>query len=265
MTEESAFDVDFDKVSRRDRMMIIRDSLLVLEMEGKAMKPTHFMYSMNVSWRPMVKLVRFLNTKQLVEITKPEWLNRRKTKTDGRSNSRISISLKGKYMLRLLDEMIRYLYDEAPPMINPPIWLLRKALETKGFEFMGELERLDKLRLLVAPSNDPTPFGSFVGKPDDSVIPTVPPSLSLDDRGDVIFSLAEAQSLPPIRDNSPYTTAVELIAGFEVVGTFVPGSIHCPECGQSFWGLKAVVAHVSAVHKDKKMGIIATLNRFRQR
>ena len=240
-------------------MMIIRDSLLVLEMEGKPMKPTHFMYSMNVSWRPMVKLVKFLNAKQLVEISAPEWLNKRKTKTDGRSNSRISISLKGKYMLRLLDEMIRYLYDEAPPMINPPIWLLRKALETKGFKFMGELERLDKLRLLVAPSNDPTPFGSFVEKADDSVIPTVPPSLSLDDRGDVIFSLAEAQSLPPIRDYSPYEKAVELIAGFLV------RVLHCPECGHRPGNLRGLTTHVAILHPEKKEEIMAMVNRFRQR
>lgn len=270
---------EYEEETRRGKLQLIRDILLSLELEGRPMKPTLLMYSVRLNWTAMRGIVEQMNQKQLVDVSRPE-RSRRGKQLDRRSNARISPTLKGKYVLRILDEMLRYLEDETPPAVNPPLWLMRKALQLKGFDFMGELKEMQSLNLLEAPSllEDPTPFGAYVENPGEDAIPLKPASLTLDDAGEVLISITEAQPSPPIRDYRPYSGAKELAAlffvvnhaggdlaaGFEVKGTYVPGSVHCPECGRPFWGLKALNTHVGRMHKEKKREIIAALNQFRR-
>lgn len=239
------------------------------------MKPTLFMYAVRMSWTPMVELVKQMGTKQLIEVTRPETTSRGR-QLDKRSNARIGITLKGKYLLRILDEMLRYLDDETPPYINPPLWLMRKALETKGFNFMGELEDLQAQNLLEAPSwlDDPTPFGAFkVDKPDDSVIPSNP-KLSPSEKEGVIFTLTPVDALPPIRDYRPYKKAKDLIAGFTVIAHYDEDlgvgfevkqapviALYCPECGYPAKSLRGLSIHAGRMHPDKKKEIMAVIAR----
>lgn len=248
---------EYEEEGRRGKLQLIRDCLLALELEGRPMKPTILMYALRVSWKPMVGLIKMMAEKQLVILTRPAGYGRGKYSKvwDRRSNTRIGVSLKGKYILRLLDEMLRYLDDETPPMINPPLWLMRKALETKGFNFMGELDNLQNLNLLEAPSylDDPTP-SVIVEKPDDSVIPDTP-GLSPDQKQGVLFTLTPVDHLP-IRDYRPYKKARELVACFVVKQPPVIG-LYCSECGYPANSLRGLSIHVGHMHPAKKKEIMA--------
>lgn len=256
---------EYEEESRRGKLQLIRDCLLALELEGNPMKPTLLMYAMRVSWKNLVGLIKMMAVKQLVTLTRPVGYGRGKYSKvwDRRSNTRIGISLKGKYILRLLDEMLRYLDDETPPQINPPLWLMRKALETKGFNFMGELDNLQKQNLLELPSHldDPTPFDSvIVEKPDDSVIPDTP-NLSPEQKQGVFFSLTPVDPLLPIRDYRPYKKTGELVACFTVKQPPVIG-LYCPECGYPANSLRGLSIHAGRMHPGKKKEIMASIARF---
>lgn len=246
---------EYEDEARRGKLQMIRDVLLVLELEGHPMKPTLLMYAIRLNWISMKDLVVQMNKKHLIDVLSPEQTSRGR-QLDRRTNARISITLKGKYILRILDEMLRYLEDEAPPQVNPPLWLMRKALATKGFNFMGDLKNLQNLNLLEAPTymDDPTPFASIVEKPEDGVIPLAP-TLSLDEKGGVLFSLTEKNPVPPIRDNSPYEKSRELAAGFTVIN-----ELSCPECDYPPKSLRGLKIHVGHMHPHKKEEIMA---RFR--
>jgi hypothetical protein len=246
---------EYEEETRRGKLQLIRDCLLALELEGRSMKPTLLMYAMRVSWKNMVGLIKMMAVRQLITLTRPVGYGRGKYSKvwDRRSNTRIGISLKGKYILRLLDEMLRYLDDETPPQINPPLWLMRKALETKGFNFMGELDNLQKQNLLALPSHldDPTPFDSvIVEKPDESVIPSTP-DLSPGQKKGVFFTLTPDH---PIQVR-------ELVACFVVKQPPVIG-LYCSECGYSANSLRGLSIHVGHVHPDKKKEIMDGVARF---
>ena len=253
---------EYEDETRRGKLQLIRDILLSLELEGRPMKPTLLMYSVRLNWTAMRSIVEMMNKKQLVDVSRPE-RSRRGKKLDRRTNARISPTLKGKYVLRILDEMLRYLDDETPPAVNPPLWLMRKALQLKGFNFMGELKEMQSLNLLEAPSllEDPTPFGSYVENAGEGAIPLKPASLTLDNAGEVLISIVEAQPRPPIRDYRPYETARGLAAGFTVLHN-LPG-LYCPECGLKARDMRGLKIHVGHKHRDKKEEIIATVVRFR--
>ncbi len=256
---------DYEDEARRGKLQMIRDILLALELEGKPMKPTLLMYAIRLNWISMKDLVVQMSKKQLIEVVEPASTSRGK-QLDRRTNARISVTLKGKYILRLLDEMLRYLEDEKPPQVNPPLWLMRKALETKGFNFMGELDNLQKLNLLEAPSymDDPTPFSSpVVEKADESVVPIKPGSPSLEEKEGVIFSLAGVNIEPPIRYYSPvlHHGAEQLGARFIVKQPVVIG-VYCPECGYKASGLRGLKIHVGHKHSDKKEEIMRVVALF---
>jgi len=249
---------EFEK-ARRDRFMIIRDALLSLEFEGRPMKPTILMYRMGVSWNPMVRVIKFLNRKKLVEIQRPEgFLD---DTSDKRTKALITTTLKGKYMLRLLDEVLTYLYDETPPQINPPAWLMRQAMINAGMFTPSD-------NLLTAP-DEATAFGALkVDNPhDESVIPLAPKDL--DQRKGRAFTLSADTILPPIRSYSPRHKSIQLRAVFLVSqivhergaehlkGRFdvfhrKAGEVVCPQCGQGFWGMKAINSHIWQAHPEKK-------------
>ena len=258
-------EAEYEDEARRGKLQLIRDILLALELEGRPMKPTILMYAVRLNWTAMKETVKQMNTKQLIEVIEPERTRRGKP-LDRRSRARISVTLKGKYILRLLDEMLRYLDDETPPQVNPPLWLMRKALETKGFNFMGELDNLQKLNLLEAPSymDDPTPFSSpVVEKADESVVPIKPESPSLEEKEGVIFSLTAVNVEPPIRNYSPilYHGAEQLGARFIVQQPVVLG-VYCPECGYKASGLRGLKIHIGHKHSDEKekiMSVVAEL------
>ena len=254
MTEE------YEDETRRGKLQLIRDILLSLELEGRPMKPTLLMYSVRLNWTAMKNIVVMMAQKKLIDLHSPE-RTRRGRVLDQRTKTRISPTLKGKYVLRILDEMLRYLDDETPPQVNPPLWIMRKALQLKGFDFMGELKEMQNLNLLEAPSllEDPTPLDSRVENPGEGAIPLKPASLTLEDGAEVLISIVEAQPRPPIRDYSPYEKSVELIAGFLV------RVIHCPECGHRPGNLRGLTTHVAILHPEKKEEIMAMVNRFRQR
>ena len=251
---------EYEDETRRGKLQMIRDVLLSLELEGRPMKPTLLMYSIRLNWTAMKEIVVRMNEKQLIKILEPV-KTRRGRPLDRRTNARISITLKGKYILRILDEMLRYLEDEMPPQINPPLWLMRKALQLKGFNFMGELKEMQDLNLLEAPNlmDDPTPLELIVEKPDESVIPLKPASAEEKGKGGVLFSLTEENPVLPIRDNSPYEKARGLAAGFTVRSMVR----FCPECGFKPKDMRGLKIHVSHRHRDKKEEIMAVVTTFR--
>ncbi len=253
---------EYEDEARRGKLQMIRDVLLALELEGRPMKPTLLMYAIRLNWGSMKEIVVQMNEKQLIEILAVE-RTRRGRVLDRRSNARISVTLKGKYILRILDEMLRYLDDETPPMVNPPLWLMRKALELKGFNFMGELKEMQNLNLLEAPSlmEDPTPLDSIVENPDESMIPLKPASAEEGGKGDVLFSLTEKNPVPPIRDNSPYDKTKEVPAGFFVRKLEV--GLYCPECGFKAKDMRGLKIHVAHIHRDKKEEIMTVVTKFR--
>ena len=252
--------MEYEDESRRGKLQMIRDVLLALELEGRPMKPTLLMYAVRLNWVAMKEVVVRMNEKQLIEVLRPE-RTRRGRQLDRRTNARISVTLKGKYILRILDEMLRYLEDETPPQVNPPLWLMRKALENKGFNFMGELKEMQNLNLLEAPSllEDPTPFDSIVEKPEDAVIPLKPASAEGEEG--VLFTLTTVNTLPPIRDYRPYEKTRALAAGFTVRKRAEMG-LYCPECGHHAGNLRGLTVHIGSQHPDKKREIRAMLNRF---
>jgi predicted transcriptional regulator len=253
-------DEEYPDETRRGKLQLIRDILLSLELEGRPMKPTLLMYSVRLNWTAMKHIVLMMAQKKLIDLHSPE-RSRRGRVLDQRTKTRISPTLKGKYILRILDEMLRYLDEETPPQVNPPLWLMRKALENKGFDFMGELKEMQDLNLLEAPSllEDPTPPRSQVENPGEGAIPLKP--ASLDKEEEVLFSITEAQPPLPIRDNSPYEKARGLVGGFTVRKRAKVG-LYCPECGHKAGNLRGLTVHIGHQHPDKKREIRAMLNRF---
>ena len=260
--------MEYEDETRRGKLQLIRDTLLVLELEGKPMKPTILMYAVRLNWGAMKDVVKQMNAKKLIAVTEPE-STRRGRPLDRRSKARISVTLKGKYILRILDEMLRYLDDETPPQINPPLWLMRKALETKGFDFMGQLDNLQKLNLLEGPSHmdDLTPLDSImVEKVDDIVFSVKPGSASLAEKEEVIFSLKAVNVKPPIHNRSILRHGAEELRAYLIVQQPLRG-MYCPECGFNASGLTGLKIHVSHVHRDKKekimrLVLLAVDNRF---
>jgi predicted transcriptional regulator len=252
---------EYEDETRRGKLQMIRDVLLALELEGRPMKPTLLMYSIRLNWGAMKELVVQMNKKKLIKIVAPARTSRGR-QLDRRTNVRISVTLKGKYVLRILDEMLRYLDDETPPQVNPPLWLMRKALQLKGFDFMGELKEMQNLNLLEAPSllEDPTPLDLIVENPDESVIPLKPASAEEEGKGGVLFTLTEVNPTPPIRDYRPYEKAKGLAAGFTVRNAEV--GLYCPECGHKAGNLRGLTVHIGSQHPDKKREIRVMLNRF---
>lgn len=118
--------------SRRSTLALWRDALLVLTMEGKPIKRTNFMYALGMSWSPCKKLVADLLAKRMIELIGPLEIRRRNTPqgnvrrkdADGRTSSMIEITQKGRYALRWIDELLKFI-NSPDTDVRPPLWVLQ--------------------------------------------------------------------------------------------------------------------------------------------
>jgi len=123
---------------------LYRDALLVLLMEGKPLKRTPFMYSLNISWNPLNALVEDMLEKGLIEKVTPKEALRRegahyKARVDKRIQYLLEITEKGRFVVRLLDEVLKYILD-ASPKVRPPLRLLRKLYRGTQIKSLPHLE-----------------------------------------------------------------------------------------------------------------------------
>ncbi len=183
---------------------------------------------------------------------------------------------------------INYVVEGTPLGTSGAVKNAEPFLDERFFVFNGDMltgidlgemmrrhqEVKPKVTIALTPVDNPIIYGvveqdehgmvkRFVEKPDESVIPIKPVSLSVEEKEGVIFSLAEVNVEPPIRNYSPvlYHGAEQLGARFIVQQPVVLG-VYCPECGYKASGLQGLKIHVGHKHSDKKEKIMRVVALF---
>lgn len=238
--------------ARRSALELYRDALLILAMEGRPMKRTRFMYGLGMSWSPFLKLLEDLIEKKLVKKIDPTEYRRNMTgkgkgrirwkKVDGRTKFLVEVTMKGQYVLRWLDGLLKYIADTSDPHVRPPLWILQTLFR----------HRIEDIQI----EGDLNPF-TAMQRPLDVGMPGL------------------QFRLPPINTENPgavseyrviNNTFNELLAIFEVKGrkrgerrryrTF------CPECGVEISGLRGLKIHIGRMHEDKKKELWAKVEQY---
>lgn len=196
-------------------MELYRDALLVLLMEGKPLKRTPFMYSLNISYNTLNTLVDDMLEKGLIEKVTPKEALRRegahyKTRVDKRIQYLVEITEKGRFVVRLLDEVLKYILD-ANPKVRPPLRLLRELYRGT------QIKSLPRLELFL--------FHDGVDLPAKFIV-----------------------SHYKIVNNGFSNGFRNLPAGFEIKK---PG-LFCPECGGNVASLRGLKIHIGRMHREKK-------------
>jgi predicted transcriptional regulator len=226
--------------SRRSPLEIYRDALLVLAMDEKPIKRTNFMYALQMSWTPFTRLLDDLIDKKLVVKIDPFEYRKaisgqgrfRRRKVDGRTRYLVTITMKGHYVLRWLDELLKYIVDDSDPGIRPPLWILQTLFR----------HRIEDLKV-----DAPDPF-TAMQRPLDVNMPGLQfrllPLYRLMTR-DLLakFVVAEQRII--------YNASNELIAEFEVKGKR-RYHLFCPECGKKIASLRGLKIHIGRMHEEKK-------------
>lgn len=121
---------------RRHKLEIYRDALLTLALHTLPMKLTRFMYATNLSAFTMNELINEMLTRKLIREVEPRELRKMgHYAPDKRTKVLYGITVKGSYVLQLLDELFKYIDSGDEPIINPPVWALRRAFDAKGITF----------------------------------------------------------------------------------------------------------------------------------
>lgn len=222
--------MEWRSAKRRDKLSIVRDALISLELAGQPMKPTRLMYALNMSWDPFRELLRALIERQLVEGIRPEGYMESRKSWDRRTKVLLEISLKGKYVLRMLDEFLNYLDDTDEPRINPPAWLMRKAFALRGFD------------LLPPPKDNP------------KQLPQIFEEL-LNLKNTVVDGDAEELTKEPEK-------VIAIPDPDMVRGSTPKEEVFCPECGTKCKGLGGLRIHVGHKHFEKRKEIMETVKSF---
>lgn len=230
--------------ARRSALELYRDALLVLAMEGSPMKRTRFMYGLGMSWSPFLKLIEDLIEKKLIEKIDPTEYRRSMTgkgkhrirykAVDGRTKFLVEITMKGQYVLRWLDGLLKYIADTSDPHVRPPLWILQTLFR----------HRIEDIQI----EGDLNPFTAMQRPLDISM-----PGLQF--------------RLPPVIPENPEAVSVinntfnELLAIFEVKGRRRYRSF-CPECGVEVSGLRGLKIHIGRMHEDKKKELWAQVEHY---
>lgn len=244
--------------SRRSPLEIYRDALLVLSMETEPMKRTNFMYALQMSWIPFGRLVEDLVSKKLAEKIDPYEYQRSqrssgnpnwRQKVDGRTKFLVTITMKGQYVLRWLDELLKYIQDSSDPHVRPPLWILQTLFR----------HRIEDLSV-----GGPNPFG-VMQRPLDINMPglqfkLMPPVTAGERNLQAKFVIAEVRFLgAKITDPQDriFTNWTEEISAEFILRRFKPPEyLFCPECGQRCRGIRGIKVHVGRIHEEKKVELI---------
>lgn len=131
-------------IHRRNSLELYRDALLILAMEGKPLKRTPFMYSLNISYNTFNALIDDMLEKGLIEKVTPREALRREgarqnARVDKRTRYLVEITGKGQFVVRLLDEMLKYILDTSPN-VRPPLRLLKELYRGTQIKSLPRLE-----------------------------------------------------------------------------------------------------------------------------
>lgn len=236
---------------RRSPLELYRDGLLVLSLNGKPMKRTPCMYGLGISWQAFRTWESDARQKKLIRrVNHEEMWERLKEDSDARTRYWLEITMKGQYVLRWLDELLKYISDESGPNITPPLWILRSLFRGRfndmKFEDTLALDKpytveMPQLEFTLKPVSRPLLDGE-ASLPAKFIILN-PSQFSV--KEDVIVSWSE-----------------DLKATFFIGESLRPW--FCPECGTRVKGERGLNIHAGRMHPGKKDEILATTLGFRQ-
>lgn len=237
--------------SRRSPLELYRDGLLVLAINGKPMKRTPFMYGLGVSWHALLSFEHDARAKKLIRrVDHEEMYERLKEPLDRRTKYWLEITMKGQYVLRWLDELLKYIADDSGPGISPPLWILRTLFrgrfEDMKFEDTLKLDQpytVEMAQLEFTLRSPKTLLDGEASLPARFIILN-PSQYSVVDRGPIVVSWSE-----------------ELKAVFFIRGKRLR-RWHCPECGASVKNELGLKIHVGRKHPEKKREILDLVQRF---
>ena len=244
--------------SRRSAFEIYRDALLVLALDSQPLKRTNFMYALQMSWSPFIKLLDDLVEKKLVEKIDPYEYRKsmaghggryRRRTVDGRTKFLVSITMKGQYVLRWLDELLKYIVDDSDPNIRPPMWILqtlfRHRIEDLKVDSIDPFTVMER-RLEVAVGGG---LRLSLMPPMRAGVKSLPCSFKIVSRGSAMLPA----KLVVRQERSKHMPK----SGLDT------GSMFCPECGTRCSNLHGLKIHVGRTHPDEKDEIMSQINRFR--
>ena len=201
------------------------------------------MYGLGISWQAFRTWEDDARQKKLIRrVTRQEMWERLKMESDARTRYFLEITMKGQYVLRWLDELLKYISDDSGPNITPPMWILRSLFRGR-FNDM-EFEKALKLD---------QPF--TVEMPRLELTLKSPRSL-LDGEASLPakFILLNPSQFS-VRDDVIVSWSEDLKAVFFIQGISRPW--FCPECGTGVKGEHGLKVHVGRKHPEKKQELLA--------
>jgi hypothetical protein len=198
------------------------------------------MYALGLGYLPTTRLIEELAEKKLIMILSPEEAAQRRRRLlggrsrrwkDGRTRDYIEITVKGQYVLRWLDALLKYIDDTADPQILPPLWALRTL-------FRGRVEDA---------------FDPFASKPTEFSVSGLrfrlpPPSVEDHRALRAKFVVSTYRIIHKGYQNMP--------AIFTVMSK---PELFCPKCGRRSPDLRGLKIHISKSHPDERGELFAAI------
>lgn len=221
------------------------------------MKRTPFMYGLGIAWKPLNAIEEDMFEKQLTSRVYPENFSRREQRKmgfDKRTRYLIELTMKGQYVLRWLDELLKYISEESGPNVRPPMWILRTLFRHRIEDYRSDLDPFTVMnrRLEV----DVSGIRLSLMPPRMTGAKSIPCSFRVGSRSLIVRS-SSAQLLGVFELSTERSK--HRPPGLDT------GPMFCPECGTKCLSLHGLKIHVGHTHRDKKDEIMSKINLFRER